>query len=57
MIKYVVNHNGQWAVKNAKAQRVTKVFATQKEAIEYAKSLKETTTVMIQSTKGSFRKG
>ncbi|MGZ9413251.1 DUF2188 domain-containing protein [Mycoplasma sp. 480] len=57
MIKYVVNHNGDWAVKNANAERATKIFKTQKEAIEYAKQLKETTAVMIQGKDGKFRKG
>lgn len=57
MIKYVVNHNGAWAVKNAHAERVTKTFATQKEAIDYARKLKETTSVMIQGRDGKFRKG
>lgn len=41
MTKYVVRHNNAWAVKNPQAEKVTKTFATQKEAIEYAKSLKK----------------
>ncbi|MBN3535058.1 DUF2188 domain-containing protein [Mycoplasma procyoni] len=57
MIKYVVNHNGEWAVKNANADKVTKTFKTQKEAIDYARSLKNTTSVMIQNKEGKFRKG
>ncbi|WP_211246863.1 DUF2188 domain-containing protein [Mesomycoplasma molare] len=57
MIKYVVNHNEGWAVKNANAERATKIFKTQKEAIDYAKKLKETTSVMIQGKDGKFRKG
>lgn len=55
MIKYVVHHNGSWAVKNAKADRVTKIFKTQKEAIRYASSLESTSTIMVQSRTGSFR--
>ena len=55
MIKYVVHHNGLWAVKNAKADRVTKTFSTQKDAIHYAASLESTTTIMVQSRTGAFR--
>ncbi|AAT27645.1 DUF2188 domain-containing protein [[Mycoplasma] mobile] len=57
MIKYVVNHDGKWAVKNANAEKVTKVCDTQKEAIDYAKSLDNTSAIMIQGRDGKFRKG
>lgn len=56
MIKYIVNHEGKWAVKNANAERITKICETQKEAIEYAKSLDNTSTIMIQGRNGKFRK-
>lgn len=55
MKKYVINHNGKWAVKNSHASRVSKTFDTQKEAIDYAKDLSETTSIMVQSRSGSFR--
>lgn len=56
MTKYVVRHNNAWAVKNPQAEKVTKTFATQKEAIEYAKSLKKTTSVMVEQVNGQYRK-
>ncbi|AEC45979.1 DUF2188 domain-containing protein [Mesomycoplasma hyorhinis] len=56
MTKYVVRHNNAWADKNPQAEKVTKTFATQKEAIEYAKSLKKTTSVMVEQVNGQYRK-
>ncbi|RMA78654.1 uncharacterized protein DUF2188 [Metamycoplasma subdolum] len=55
-IRYVVNHEKGWAVTNANAKKVIKTFKTQLEAIKYANSLADTSSVMVQSTKGSFRK-
>ncbi len=55
-IKYIINHNGHWAVKNANAKKVSKTFDTQEEAIKYAKSLNDCTAIKIQSKDGSFRK-
>lgn len=37
--QHVVTHNGKWAVRAENAQRVTKQFSTQKEAIEYGKKI------------------
>ena len=54
--RYVVNHEHGWAVKNKNGKRALKTFRTQKEAIDYANSLKNTTGVLVQSKEGSFRK-
>ncbi|WP_337969097.1 DUF2188 domain-containing protein [Mesomycoplasma hyorhinis] len=43
-------------LKTPQAEKVTKTFATQKEAIEYAKSLKKTTSVMVEQVNGQYRK-
>ncbi|MCR8613325.1 MAG: DUF2188 domain-containing protein [Mycoplasma sp.] len=56
MIKYIVHHEGKWAVKNGKAGRPTKILDTQKEAIHYAASLKNATSILVQSRSGTFRK-
>ncbi|ACF07251.1 Uncharacterised protein [Metamycoplasma arthritidis] len=55
-VRYVVNHENGWAVKNPKGKRALKTFKTQKEAMDYAKSLSDTTSVLVQSKEGSFRK-
>ncbi|AWX42817.1 Uncharacterised protein [Metamycoplasma cloacale] len=55
VVRYVVNHEKGWAVKNPNGQRALRVFKTQKEAIEYAKSLADTTSYIVQSKKGTFR--
>ncbi|WP_369086056.1 DUF2188 domain-containing protein [Metamycoplasma spumans] len=55
-VRLVVNHEDGWAVKNPKGKKALRVFKTQKEAVEYARSLKDTTSVNVQSTKGTFRK-
>ncbi len=57
-VKYVTRRaeDKKWCVKNAKASKATRVFSTQKEAIQYAGSLKSTTSIMVQSKEGKFRK-
>ncbi|WP_246004287.1 DUF2188 domain-containing protein [Mycoplasma todarodis] len=57
-VKYVTRRaeDKKWCVKNAKASKATRVFNTQKEAIQYAASLKSTTSIMVQSKEGKFRK-
>ncbi|AZG68819.1 DUF2188 domain-containing protein [Mycoplasma struthionis] len=55
-VRYVVNHPDGWAVKNPKGKKALRVVKTQKEAIDYAKSLSDTTSVIVQSKEGSFRK-
>ncbi|MCR8613327.1 MAG: DUF2188 domain-containing protein [Mycoplasma sp.] len=56
MIKYIVNHESKWAVKNGKDTRPTKILDTQKEAIHYATSLNNATSILVQSKNGTFRK-
>ncbi len=57
-VKYVTRRaeDKKWCVKNANASKATRVFDTQKEAIQYAGSLKSTTAIMVQSKEGKFRK-
>ncbi|TCG11799.1 DUF2188 domain-containing protein [Mycoplasma marinum] len=57
-VKYITRRieDKKWCVKNAKAEKATRVFKTQKEAIDYAKTLKSTTSIMIQGRDGKFRK-
>ncbi len=57
-VKYITRRaeDKKWCVKNAKAAKVTRTFNTQKEAIEYAQKLKSTTSIMVQSREGKFRK-
>ncbi|TPR54080.1 DUF2188 domain-containing protein [Metamycoplasma neophronis] len=55
-VRLVVNHEDGWAVKNPKGKKALRVFKTQKEAVEYARSLKDTTAVNVQSKTGAFRK-
>ena len=55
-VRYIVNHEKGWAVKNANAKRAIKTFKTQEEAIKFAKTLKDNTGLILQSRDGSFRK-
>lgn len=55
-VRYIVNHEKGWAVKNANAKRTIKTFKTQEEAIKFAKTLKDNTGLILQSRDGSFRK-
>lgn len=52
------NVDGQWQVKLAGGDRAIKIFKTQKEAIDYAKSLIRTQggSIRIHSMKGKMRK-
>ncbi|WP_275092200.1 DUF2188 domain-containing protein [Metamycoplasma hominis] len=52
----VVKHEDGWAVKNPKGKRALRVFKTQKEAVQYAKTLQDTSSVNVQSKAGKFRK-
>ncbi|MGX9383538.1 DUF2188 domain-containing protein [Mycoplasma sp. 1573] len=59
-VYYVVNHtdslgNKGWGIK-VRGGRILKHTKTQKEAIDYAKSIKNCETIMLQSKEGSFRK-
>lgn len=50
--------DGKWQVKMSKGAKAIKLFATQAEAIEYAKKLAENqdATIMIHKVDGSFRR-
>ncbi len=50
--------DGRWQVKAAKAEKALKIFMTQKEAIDYANKVAESTdgNVVIHKTDGGFRK-
>lgn len=57
---YVVNHtdalgNKGWGVK-VKGGKILKHTKTQKEAIAYARGIKNQESIMLKSEKGSFRK-
>jgi len=57
-VYHVSQHILGWQVKLAKGEKVIKTFKTQKEAIEYAKSLVKTNggSIRVHSMKGSIRK-
>ena len=58
-INHITKHkSGGWQVKKEGAQRAQKRFDTQKEAIEFAKSLEKTTgtSFIIHKADGSTRK-
>ena len=50
--------DGRWQVKAAKAEKALKIFMTQKEAIDYANKVAESTdgNVVIHKTDDGFRK-
>lgn len=57
--KYHVDQkNGKWQVKKEGAEKALKVFATQKEAIAYAKSVSDNqeTNMVIHKKDGKIRK-
>lgn len=53
-----LREDGKWQVKAAKAEKALKIFATQKEAIDYAKKVAASTggNVLIHKVSGGFRK-
>jgi hypothetical protein len=55
--QHVVPHNGEWAVRGAGNERVTKHFDTQREAIEYARNvaIKQQSEVLIHNQEGQIR--
>lgn len=55
--QFVVKHGDQWAVKGAGNTKITKLFNTQKEAMEYAKTITENqkSSMTVQSKAGKFR--
>jgi hypothetical protein len=59
MINHITKHkDGGWQIKKGGAQRALKRFSTQKEAIEFAKGLEETTgtSYIIHKADGTTRK-
>lgn len=50
--------DGKWQVKGAKAERASKLFNTQKEAIDYAKNVagNQEGNIVIHKTDGKIRK-
>lgn len=54
--KYIVRTEKGWEVKNAKAERATRIFDHQSMAIDYAAGIKGTKTIMVQNKEGKFRK-
>ncbi|WP_406616886.1 DUF2188 domain-containing protein [Mycoplasmopsis adleri] len=54
---HVTPKGNQWQVKGSGAQRATKIFYTQKEAIEYANDLTKRNggSVLIHRTTGQVR--
>ncbi len=58
--RYVVQHDGRWAVKKENAERASAVFDTQAEAIARAREIVDKTgrgrgDVRIQGEDGKFR--
>lgn len=55
--QYVVKHGKDWAVVGAGNSRATKVFATQKEAIDYGRDIarNQESELRIQNKEGKFR--
>ena len=55
--QHVVPNNGQWQVKREHAQKATKVFDTQKEAIAYARdiAINQKSELVIHGRNGQIR--
>lgn len=55
--QHVVPHDGQWQVKKAGAQKATKTFDTQNDAINYARNIaiNQHTEVVIHGRDGKIR--
>lgn len=55
--QHVVPNNGKWQVKKAGAEKATKTFDTQKEAIDYAReiAMNQQTEVVIHDRHGKIR--
>ena len=54
---YVVRHDDSWASRKAGAERVSRVFPTQKDAYDYARkqAIAEKAELYIQGVNGKFR--
>lgn len=55
--QHVVPHNGQWGVRGANNERVTRVTNTQREAIEIAReiAINQQSEVVIHRPNGQIR--
>lgn len=55
--QHVVPHNGSWAVRGAGNSKVTKEFDTQREAIDYARSIarNQESELLIHGQNGQIR--
>jgi len=55
--QYVVRNGENWGVRAERAERLTKSFATQSEAIDFARSIarNQCSELRIQSRNGTFR--
>jgi hypothetical protein len=55
--QHVVPHNGQWAVKGANNEKVTKIVETQAEAIKIAReiAINQQSEVVIHRPNGQIR--
>ena len=55
--QHVVPNNGQWQVKRQRAEKATKNFETQKQAIDYARSIaiKQRSELVIHGRDGRIR--
>jgi len=55
--QHVVPRNGSWAVRRTGAERATKLFETQKEAIDHARTIarKENTELFVHRKDGTIR--
>lgn len=55
--QHVTPHNGDWQVKKSNAERATKVFTTQKEAISFAReiALKNQAELFVHGKDGRIR--
>lgn len=55
--QHVVPHQGEWQVKREHAEKATKTFSTQKEAISYARdiAIKQQSELIIHGRNGKIR--
>lgn len=55
--QHVVPHNGDWAVRGANNSKVTKIFDTQREAIEAARdiAINQQSELIIHRPNGQIR--
>jgi hypothetical protein len=55
---HVSQKDGKWQVKGTGNEKATRVFDTQKEAIDYSKTLSDDSSngTIVHSKKGKFRK-